>query len=85
MTRLADRLTVWGPCIWLATCGGLLDYFRHFWGPGVLGGALIGFFVGRERWRAQRRDRALRARLTDGLNGLPQYGPWDEKGAPGVD
>ncbi|PZR33953.1 MAG: hypothetical protein DI526_12000 [Caulobacter segnis] len=85
MTRLSYRLTVWGPCVWLATCGALFDYFNKFWGPGLLGGALIGFLAGRERWRAQQRDRALRARLTDGLNGLPQYGPWDEKNGSDLD
>lgn len=83
--RLDKRLTIWGPCIWLATCGVLLDYFDGIWGPGIVGGALIGWFGGRERWRAQERDRVLRARLNDGLNGLPQYGPWDPRDPSGGD
>jgi hypothetical protein len=76
--RLAERLTLWGPCLWLAACGLLLDAYRGVWGPGLIGGALIGFAAGYQRWRGERRDRVLRDRMTDGLEGRPVEGPWDE-------
>jgi len=69
MTRLANRLTVWGPCVWGAAIGGLVDYYNGFWGPCLVSGAVLGFLVGRQRLAAQLRDRELRARATDGLEG----------------
>ena len=78
MSSLTDRLIRWGPCIWLTTCGGLVDLWTGLWGPGLVVGALIGVASGRMRWAAERRDRDLQARAGDGLNGLYEPGPFED-------
>jgi len=78
MLRLTDRLTRWGPCIWLTTCGGLVDILTGLWGPGLVLGALVGFMAGRLRWEAEQRNRDLQARASDGLNDLYEPEPFED-------
>ncbi|EJL34533.1 hypothetical protein PMI01_01590 [Caulobacter sp. AP07] len=78
MPRLTDWLTRWGPCIWLATCGLMVDLWTGVWGPGLVVGGLIGFVGGRRRWRVEQQERCLQARAADGLNGLYEPEPFDD-------
>ena len=78
MSRFSDWLIRWGSCIWLTTCGALVDLWTGLWGPGLVIGALIGFAAGRARWAAERRDRDLKTRAADGLNGLYELEPFED-------
>jgi hypothetical protein len=78
MFRLTDWLTRWGPCVWLATCGLIVDLWTGVWGPGLVVGGLIGFVGGRQRWRAEQQERRLQARATDGLNGFDEPEPFED-------
>lgn len=53
MARLAERLMVWGPCVFGAVVGALVDYFNGFWGPGLASGAVLGFLIGQRRRKAK--------------------------------
>ena len=78
MLHLNDWLTRWGSCIWLATCGLLVDLVTGVWGPGLVIGGLVGFAIGRQRWRAEQEELRLSGRSTDGLNGLHEPEPFED-------